>query len=247
MILYIIKKVILIYLSLSFFVFPLFSFGATTDLAEFCFVRDVNLQKVKSEIEFLMLPKEKIILRPEQSCIDVLVESNERIALINKFLSRRYQLRESREGNTGNEVSMEKCQVEFRAIQAKSISTKKTAINVEGKAKGNIEAANEDLKETTISTILMDSGKSATLEVTPKELRVTCLKTMSGIFQLSFSYAHIGQGKVSSEISVKKGEVVNVGDVVQDLNKKAQKLGLPETELAQTEGQQSIKYELEIK
>ena len=52
--------------------------------------------------------------------------------------------------------------------------------------------------------------------------------------------------KVSSEVNLKRGEVVEVAQITNDLDTKSKTLGLPQSLYQANQGQENISYELKI-
>ena len=70
-----------------------------------------------------------------------------------------------------------------------------------------------------------------------------CVRGATGAYQLTFSYSELYKSKVSSVVSLKQGEPLEVGGVVRDLNEKSKAFGIPYKEVV---GQDKIRYELKV-
>lgn len=101
-------------------------------------------------------------------------------------------------------------------------------------------------QEVSTSQLLLGSGRPGTLELEGRSLYIECRKTQSGIYQLIFSYSEIYLAKVSSEINVKRGEVVQIAQITNDLDTKSKTLGLPQSLYQSAQGQENIRYELKV-
>ncbi len=220
---------------------------ASEDLVSFCFDRTTNLKEAQSSLEFLLLPREKVFLRKADNCFDVNT-STDRSMLLEKFLSKRYNLiaetgvskNETRELENLNKSN---CQIEFKTTRKKKANTTGAAIGANSSASsGTIEQ-----NETSTSQLLLGLGKPGVLDLEGRALHMTCSGGLSGYYQLVFYYSEELRSKVSTEITARQGELINIGGITNDLNTKSKTLGLPESSFGTTSGSENINYELLIK
>ena len=242
MISFTIKKATAIYRLISSFLILLTSLSfAQDDLASFCFSRNVSLNEAKNSMEFLLLPREKVFLRNEDNCFDV-VTSPDRAKLLEKFLRLRYNLI-SETGISAQSEVVEHCQLEFRTTRLRKVDSKNFRVGSTNSA----EANSRDLKDVSAAQILLSPGKPGVLDLEGKSLFVECRKGASDYYQLVFSFTELNKAKVTSEITVRKNELLNVAQITNDLNNKSKTLGIPETIYQDAKGQETITYELQIK
>ena len=243
MILRTIKKATAIYRLISSLLFILLGFPtyASEDLVSYCFEQTTNLREAEASLSFLLLPREKVFTRPEQNCFDILT-STDRSNLLEKFLSKRYTLI-SEGGRTASEtIQAQQCQLELKTTKTKQVNTRDFRLGRSNDAK----VGSRSTQEVSTSQILLGSGRPGTLELEGRSLYIECRKTMSGIYQLLFSYSEIYLAKVSSEINVKPGEVVQIAQITNDLDTKSKTLGLPQSLYQAAQGQENIRYELKV-
>lgn len=242
--LFIIKKATVIYRLISSLLFIVLSFKsfASEDLVSYCFEHTTNLKEAQQNLAFLLLPKEKVFPRPEQNCFDVLT-STDRSKLLEKFLSKRYTLiSEPGMRTTTESIQAQQCQLELKMTKSKEVNTRDFRLG----RTSNARAGTRSTQEVSTSQILLGSGRPGTLELEGRSLYIECRKTESGIYQLIFSYSEIYRMKVSSEVSVKRGESVQIAQVTNELASKSKTLGLPESLYRNVEGQENISYELKV-
>lgn len=220
-----------------------FSSYASEDLVSYCFEHTTNLKEAEASLSFLLLPKEKVFQRPKQNCFDILTSTN-RANLLEKFLLKRYSLiNEGAKPNSENLLDKQ-CQIELK--KTKTLQADGRDIRL-----GNSNSARQtslSAQEVSTSQLLLGSGYPGTLELEGRSLYIECRKNESGIFQLIFSYSEKDRVKVSSEISLKRGEVVQIAQITNDLDRKSRTLGLPQSlyQDQSTQGQENISYELKI-
>ncbi len=185
-----------------------------------------NLAEAQKSLEFLLLPKEHVFLRPKDHCFDVST-SVDRTNLLEKFLSKHYTLigesHETRTLDVGN-LNNQNCQLELKTIKKKNVDITKAKAG----AVNSASTDSEKLSEVSTSQILLGLGKPGSLELEGRSLYVECSGGVRGIYQLIFSYSEAYKGKVSSQLTVRQGEVVNISSITNDLNIKSKTLGLPE-------------------
>ena len=243
MILLTIKKATAIYRQIISFLFIILSFQtlASQDLVSYCFEQNTNLKEAESSLSFLLLPREKVFPRPEQNCFDVITSTN-RSNLLEKFLSKRYTLINEKSRGISENIQAQQCQIELKKTKKLEINTKDFRLGSSNKA----SVGSQLTHEVSTSQLLLGSGLSGTLELEGRSLYIECKKMNSGIYNLTFSYSEIYRTKVSSEVSVKRGEVVQIAQITNELDSKSKTLGLPQSLYQTTQGQENISYELKI-
>lgn len=245
MILFTTKKATAIYRLISSFLFIALSFStyASEDLVSYCFEQTTNLQEAQQSLSFLLLPKEKVFLRPEQNCFDVLIASTDRSKLLEKFLSKRYTLiSEQASAGKPENIQAQQCQLELKTTKNKEVNTRDVRL---GRA-SNARVGSRTRQEISTSQLLLGSGRPGTLELEGRSLYIECRKTESGIYQLIFSYSEMYRIKVSSEVNVKRGESIQIAQITNDLASKSKTMGLPQSLYRDVEGQENISYELKV-
>lgn len=224
--------------SLFLLLLPLTSF-AQEDLASFCFEKGTPLEAAKNSLEFLLLPKEKVFMRPADNCFDVTTSTN-RVKLLEKFLSKRYTLiRDEKEP----EKILESCEIELLTKKMKNTDSKNLRLG----SQNSIGVGQSSREEVSTAKILLGIGKPGTLEMEGRSLYMECKKGARETFNLTFSYSEIYRAKVSSEVTVKAGEPVQIAQITNDLKEKSKTLGLPETLYQDVQGKENVSYELSVR
>jgi hypothetical protein len=239
------KKAIAIYRLISSFYLIVFSISsfASADLASFCFEKTTNLSAAKESLEFLLLPKEKVFLRPEDHCFDVST-STDRTKLLEKFLSKRYNLL-SELGDSKGAVNLQNqhCNLELTTIKKREITTK----DIQAGSRNNIKVTADSVQEMSTAKILLGLGRPGTLELEGKSLYVECTKGASGVYRLVFSFNEEYRAKLNTEVSVRENETIQIAQITKDLDEKRKTLGLPQSLFWEVEGTEKISYELKVR
>ena len=200
------------------------------------------MTEVRDSLSFLLLPKEKVFVREKAYCIDILT-STDRVKLLEKFLSKRYTLVSGVSvGETSAPVNEGHCQLEFTSIRTKEATDEVVTLK-----KKKILTKKESHQETSVSEILLVMGKPGLLEVGSKTISMECQRGASGTYQLSFFLSEQDKTKVSSQVSVRAGETVNITEVCNDLNEKNKILGIPEISFTESQSKDKVDYQLKVK
>lgn len=212
---------------------------AQTDLNTFCFDDNVRLLSVQESFSFLLLPKDTVNLREDEHCIDI-VTSVDRGKLFEKFLSGRYNLKRQRESTP---AELEQCNLSLKTT-AKS---KSDMDSVKVGEKNSIKKSEQTSASISTMEFAFGQGISGELEAGSEKLKVLCRLIGPDKANLQFSFFERGKGGISSEYLLKRGEWLNLGSVIKDLNDKNKTLGIPQTEFSTTTGKSETRYDLQIK
>lgn len=202
------------------------------------------MSEAKNSMEFLLLPREKVFMRSKDNCFDI-VTSSDRAKLLEKFLRKRYNLVEETSVVVPEveKIQDAHCRLEFKITRDKKTESKNLQIGTQN----SIGAQESTVQEVSSSELLLGIGKPGWLDMEGKSMMVECRRGGTGLYQLVFSLGEANRSRVSSEVTLKQGEALDVAQVTRDLNEKNKNLGLPEIQYGQMEGQEKTKYELRIK
>jgi hypothetical protein len=213
----------------------------TDDIKTFCFGKEVHLSEVKQSLNLLLIPKDNVLLRADDNCIDIATSVN-RGNLFEKYLSKRYDL--IKEVRTKREIDKrEECRLNLKTTEKSKIEKSQLKIGEK-----NLINLNESLKSVSNTMeILLGPSQQGELSVGEVALKVICQLIGNDSAQLQFSFTSRNQALVKSEVQLKKGEWLNIASVLNELNEKNQNLGIPQTEFNQTNGKSEIIYEMQFK
>lgn len=245
MISFIIKKATVIYRVSSLFLclfISLFCSGAIaqSDINSYCFESDVALTSVERSVNFLLLPKDTVYLREEDHCIDI-VTSPDRGKLFEKFLSGRYNLR--REANPASFAEIETCQLVLKT----TVKQKKESQTVKAGDKNTLSKSEDTMSSKSTIEMALGAGVPGEMTAGPERLKVTCRFFGGGKANLQFAFADKEKGGIATDITIAKGEWLNIGSILKDLNEKNKILGVPQAEVTTTTGKTETNYELQVK
>ena len=217
---------------------------ADSDLYSFCFNKSVNLKSAHESLIPLLLSRDIVTKRSENddNCLDI-ITSPDRAKLFEKYLGKRYDLKRENSAND-NSATSALCRLDFKTT--KKLKAQKQIVKV-----GEKNVINEsNISRTKVSTteILLSSGKSGEIEMEFNKLLVTCTLIGDDKADLNISYSAQTNGSgLSTSVQVKKNEWLNVASVTKELDEKNKTLGIPQTTVSSTEGQDETVYELQFK
>ena len=163
-----------------------------------------------------------------------------------KYLSKRYTLiAETGVSKDQEDLTKKNCQIELTTTRLKNINNLDAQVGITSPP--NASKGSFTQNEVSVSQLLLGLGKQGMLELEGRTLYVTCSGGTRGFYQLVFYYSEQYRSKVSTELTIKQGEPVNIGNITNDLNTKSKTLGLPESSYSTTTGSENINYELQIK
>lgn len=213
---------------------------AQSDLATYCFEDTINLRSVQHSISFLLLPRDTINLREDDHCIDILT-SPDRGKLFEKFLSGRYNLKRTKQ--EGASPSLEQCELVLRTTVAQKLN----ASTIKVGEKNALNKSESLQKSVSTFEMVLGQGVNGEFEAGNERLNIVCRLIESGKANLHFSFYNKAKGGMASEFTLAKGDWLNVGNVIKDLNEKNKTLGVPQTELSSTNGKSETQYDLKLK
>ncbi len=213
----------------------------TDNINTYCFGKEVHLIDVKKSLNLLLLPKDNVLLRSDDNCIDIST-SVDRGNLFEKYLSKRYDLKT--EVRTKREIDKsEECHLNFKTTEKSKIEKSQFKIGEK-----NLINQNESFKSlSNTMEILLGPGQQGEIAAGEVLLKVICQLIGNDSAQLQFSFTSKTQALVKSEVQLKKGEWVNIASVLKELNEKNQNLGIPQTEFNQISGKVETIYEMQFK
>ncbi len=214
------------------------------ELNTFCFEKNVNLKSVESSVGFLLLPQDQVILSLKEHCIEITSSPN-RGKLFEKYLSKSYSLVKSgkEEASAGETFDKEtNCNLTFKT----TTTTKQDNNNLQVGKNNSVKATSKTQSYVNNMELLLGSGQSGELDVGSEKLKVLC-QFNEEFANLTFSFVSTDKATVRTEVRTKKGEWLNLASIVRELNEKKKTLGIPQTEIDETNGKSETTYELQFR
>lgn len=232
--------------SFIFFIFISINLFAEDEANSFCFEKNVSVYQVENVISFLVAGNDKINLREKDHCLDILTTPS-RLKLYEKIIWKNFRpIENSTESNSiehEGSLNEEHCRLEIDEIRKTSIESLDTRLS----PKLKLEKSEINKNGKTSQELMISRGKSAEMKVGDQLLQVQCVKTLTGIYQLTIFLDEKNKNTISTSVNLKNGETVNLGNIKKELNDKSRALGLNIIETKEQSGNDEITYELKMK
>lgn len=225
----------------------LFSLPAAADsaLERLCFSSSEEAQRAIPVLNMVLVKGHDQII-PEGPCLNVNV-ANSRAELFQRWV--RTRLPQAQYAFSTLDAPKRECDMVVTKTTNKSEHTK--SVDVNGQA-FQVSAGEGTQQESERHILKVLSGGTATLRVDTSEVKITCTWRNSGTYLLQFSQAYVSPPPTSStsltsEREVSPGQRIDLGQIVNDLNKEQKNLGIPSgVQVEKTEGAQTIRWSLVI-
>lgn len=204
----------------------------------FCFERRNSLEDIKSYMQKIASPKDQIYLREKDHCLDI--ESSEiKEPLFRQWAQKRYRLVTS---STTVQPSSKMCRLKL--TQEGSALEDKTQVSLTRK-QALLRKAELSKRSSRVRTLLVQSGKEASLRVDDSKLQIKCYWRNATTYETVFSLESL-KNSISSSLTLRKGQRIELGDVVDDLNQKDNSASLSGIKHQKNTRDSKISYWLEI-
>lgn len=190
----------------------------------YCFESHVNMASVKSHLSVILTGKDDAWVRGRSQCLEVKV-SSDREELVYKWLVRKYKVSQPTLAATRKEspVVTKNCR-----LQVEKISKGQSTQNDLSVGKKNSFQQNQlNNQSVSRSAMLLGQGYSGSLSLNGANVYLTCEKAGSSGYTIRVAL-NSAESSINTVVYVSKGQKLNVGTVVDDLNRKSQRMGLPE-------------------
>jgi hypothetical protein len=201
----------------------LFIFTQRCTFAEtYCFNSDVSLNEVRSYLEVMLTPNDKVA-QEGANCLEVTVSVN-RTPLIYKWLKKKYPVRSQnrrRRSNQENGVT-KNCR-----LQVERLSRGKAVIDESSIGKGTrINKTTQRSSAKSLSSLLLGQGFSGAIRVNDRQVFLTCKSGGNGFYTIQVSLSE-QNSSLSTIVQLRTGQKTNIGRIVEDLTNREKSLGLP--------------------
>lgn len=198
------------------------------ELRGFCFKSGTNLKSVEVYLSPILKESDKVHFRSSMNCIEIKL-SLARHGLFEKYLRQRFKLIQSYSGDgltaTIPEFSNKKCKIEV----LKKGKGKQNRDSFSFSRKGNIRSEQSRDSQVVRSYLLLNEGRSGSIEVDGESVDLTCFSRGGDRFEITLTIkSKRSHNSLSSSITVVVGERVNIGSIVEDLKDRDRTIGLQE-------------------
>lgn len=210
----------------------------------YCFKRSQSLDRIKSYLQTVTAPRDKIFKRESTHCLEIKISSH-RKDLLEKWMYKKYRpLKKYNEGHGTNMPSTLSqsgsgtCRLKIETISSGNANTETFAV---GK-RNAINTTNTKSSGRKVSSLLLGVGFSGYITVNNEKAELKCQSVGGAGYRVALSLQG-GQNGIGTNLRVRKGQKLNIGDIVNDLKRKRKSIGLPSgVEIEKTKGSQNTTY-----
>lgn len=201
-----------------------FNLHAKRPLTGFCFESNVSLSRVKSYLSPLLTSKDKVYKRESMNCLEISLSSGRR-DLFETFLYRRYKPSRiyQTDGVVEKNQAMGKlphCRIEIEKIGNSNSTNDELSVG----SKNRLKRTQKRGQRTSKSSLLLTSGVKGTLQVNDQSVYVTC-HVFGSQYRIELALSS-DSSSLSTFVNTSKGNRVNIGEMVDDLNNRSKNLDI---------------------
>ncbi len=205
------------FLFLFLFLIPIHSFAYET----FCFQRGVNLNEVKKHVLAITSPRDKVFLQERTHCLEIQMNSSKR-DLIQKWISKRYTVVNNRGAGALPEPVFEPCRLSVEKIMKEKSNEKQFSVG----QRNRLQETELKGSGKSVSSLVLGKGSDGTIRVNDQKVDLMCTQSGQQAYQVKISLSSLSQA-ISTQVRVVKGQRVDLGAVVENLNREATLKGIP--------------------
>lgn len=212
------------------------------ETVNFCFDREIPLEKARNELLSISTQNDQIDLRRGPHCLEVTV-SESRIELFDKYLRRAFPGKVSKRnifsGFDEPVPMMENSHCNVLVEQKGLGSSQANQVGVGSKNK----LSQTNINETSSSKmrLVLSKGRTGRLKVNDRDVEISCSPRGSQ-FQLDVSVAQ-ANGSVSTSVTVSAGQQLDLGDIVEQFERNGRLLDINQgAQFNKEKGQSKSQY-----
>lgn len=217
------------------------------DLYGFCFDSHISLSQVKSYLRTIALPKDRIYLRESLHCIEVEL-SAARKTLFETYLWKKYRIVRQYSGVGSTPTQQERVMKHCRIKIIKTGKSKsKTNLYKIGE-NSTIRQTDKKGESKSVSQLVLGEGLPGELKVDEEDLKVICRSRGKDYYALEiYLKSKIKNSQISTAINARRGQKINLGNVVDQLKDKERTLSINEgIHYQKKRGTSNVNYDLII-
>lgn len=215
-----------------------------SSITTYCFDFSVSLSEAEKKLEEIKHPNDRLTKKRSMNCLEI-EGSQKRANLYEAFLEKRFKLERTykNEYDLKEEVSSTSpCNIHLKRTSNQQLKKNTFSLGKKNTLKQN-QLKNQ---KTSVSQLLIDSGRTGTIRVDNYRVRVKC-QNLGRRFKLDIELEH-SSGGVGTSLTVTSGQEVNLGSIVDELNDK-QKILDVKNGLSQTKTSKKVQshYSISVK
>jgi len=229
-----------------FFKFLMLTMIVNAETVNFCFDREISLEKAKGELSTIATQNDQIDMRRGPHCLEVTV-SESRIELFDKYLRRVFPGKVSKRNifsgfdEPAPMIPDSHCNIE---IEQKGIGTSQG--NQYGVGSKNIvRQTNTNETSSSKMRMVLTKGRTGRLRVNDRDVEISCFPR-GRQFQVDVSIAQ-SKGSVATSLTVSSGQQIDLGDIVEQFERNGRLLDINQgVQVNKEKGQSKSQYFLTV-
>lgn len=209
----------------------------------YCFKRNQSLDQIKNYLGTVTAPRDKIYKRESTHCLEIEISAH-RKELLEKWMYKRYRPIQSYNEDSGLKQqnagiqSSGSCRLKIETESSGNSNTKTFSVGQKNKLNSTVTRSSGK----KVSNLLLGVGFSGFITVNNERVELICQRAGSTGYRVSVSLQGENNG-IGTSLEVRKGQRVNMGEVVNDLKRKSKSVGVPKgVEVEETKGEETIRY-----
>lgn len=191
-------------------------------------------------METVTAPKDRIYKRESNHCLEIEISSHRR-ELLEKWMYKKYRPLKGISDSSpsiSDGTTQGNCHLKIEAVSAGSSNTKNFSVG----QKNGVSTTERSSSGTRRSSLLLGVGFSGYIQVNEERVELTCQRVSGNGYRIAINLQGPDQG-VGTALEVRKGQRINIGSVVNDLNQRRKTLGIPKgIEVEKTTGKETKDY-----
>lgn len=216
-------------------------------LIGFCFNANVNLSSVKSYLGPILARGDRVYSRGIMNCVEI-PKAESRFALFEKWLNRRYRIKSSYvgSGKSYQQTATNHVKANCKILIRKETKGQSTSNDISIQKNGRLSQTVTNSSGGVSSRLLLGTGKKGHIRVNSQRVGLVCTKKGADNYEIDVSL-EARSGSVSTSVQVSRGNRINIGQVVEDLNNRSRNLDINRgANFKNTKGQTTHNYYLSI-
>lgn len=244
-----------------FFILFILPSMADRQIESLCFPSNAESSKAAQDLAFILVKDVDSILQ-DDACLNIAFDSSRR-ELFNRWVRQKYPNAKTTFSSEPTEVK--RCEIKVQKITQKIETTNSAKV----RKSFSVSQNSGNTSQTEVQKIVVSSGNHASLFVDQTLLKIFCQYKTQNNYQLKFEMVFVPRvpppiiappgtiviappppdqsgTSITTEIDITRGQVINIGQIVKDLNSKNHSISNQSGQIGVTSGSDVTTWLLSI-
>jgi hypothetical protein len=224
---------------LTLFAWLTLSLAQASGFVGLCLEPGMSLAAAKNYLQEVAAPNDKIHERSSKNCLEIMASAS-RLEVFERYLAKRYRIiSRYHEGVVEDEIPTgPPCHLSVEKIGKGNAQRDTTAI----KKGGRLSRTEETFETKTSSRLMLSPGRRGRIGVNGTQVELLCSVRGGSRYEIDV-YITTPKGEISTNIQTVSGNRVNLGQLVEELNRRSRTIGVPDgVELKKETGHEVSDY-----